>query len=61
MLGVVSFAEEQVPEAKFSGLNFQFLDDGYHDLPPCRRVGWNLCMCQCLGREDLILKPENEY
>jgi hypothetical protein len=40
----MSFAEEQIPKTEFTGFDFEFLDDGYHGLPPCLGITGYLSM-----------------
>lgn len=39
MLGIMRFAEEEVPKAKLASLHLEFFDDGNDRLPPRRVIG----------------------
>jgi hypothetical protein len=55
VLGIMSLAQEKVPEAELAGLRLEFFDDR-DDRLPSRCVVRDLGPGQPLGRSDLLLQ-----
>jgi hypothetical protein len=54
VLGIISLAQEEVPESKLAGFRLEFFNDRDDRLPPCCII-WQLGPGQSLRGPDLLL------